>query len=73
MITEKELNNLARFGRISKTHYSDYCKYDIICEKGTWSLWEYDEIDGNLLEKIIDIESINHLKEIYELIEGETL
>lgn len=73
MVTEKELNSLERFGRISKGHYSDYCKYDIICENGVWSLWEFSEVDGELIEKIVDIESIEHFKEIYEFIEGETL
>lgn len=73
MITESELLNLSHFGRVHNNLFSDFDKYDIIRENGQWSLWLYCEVTGDMIEKIIDIESIDHLREIYESLENEEL
>lgn len=73
MITEKELNSLVLFSRIRPKLYSDLDEYVITQENGQWSLWLCNETTGERVEKIIDIESLTHLREVYELIEGVQL
>ena len=73
MITERELDTLETFHKMSKVEYCDFWKYSIVCENGSWALWLFNEIDGELYEKLADLTSMEQLKEIYEIMEGETL
>lgn len=73
MIKEAELGTLERFGKVHNGLYSDYDKYCIIREDGQWSLWYYNEVNGDMVDKIVDIESMEHLKSVYESLENEEL
>lgn len=73
MIRESEIATLGCFGKVHNGLYSDYDKYCIIREDGQWSLWYYNEVNGDMVDKIVDIESMEHLKSVYESLENEEL
>ena len=67
MITNKDLNSLAEFGKEKDGSYSDRWQFDIKKIKKDWCLFFFYEVDGKtwFIKKLKDF---NDLKNVYHAI-----